>query len=177
MSASPERARPSSSRPLCARPKRLLTPVVNRTLHTYHSVLRIMCQAFAIETDGRDFKCEKRLIEEAHKQNKRGKMLAPIIDDAHLLKVEALRRLRLVFEDFPPTKERGTTSSSSANHSCSTPCLSPSTRTFAAASPTPPSSPSSPPTTCAAGSSASSTASPRTQRLHPRGPRPHRPLG
>ena len=87
---------------LCAHdPKRLLTPVVNRTLHTYHSVLRIMCQAFSIETHGRDFKCEKRLIEEAHKQNKRGKMLAPIIDDAHLMKVDALRRLRLVLEDFP----------------------------------------------------------------------------
>ncbi|MGH1349008.1 MAG: hypothetical protein ACRBN8_46175 [Nannocystales bacterium] len=65
---------------LCSHdPKRLLTPVVNRTLHTYHSVLRILCQAFQIETHGRDFKCEKRLIEEAHKQNKRGKMLAPII--------------------------------------------------------------------------------------------------
>jgi len=82
-------------------PKRLLTPIVNRTLHTYHSVLRILCQAFCIETGGRDFKCEKRLIEEAHKQNKRGKMLAPIIDDAHLMSTDALRRLRLVFEDFP----------------------------------------------------------------------------
>ncbi len=28
-------------------------------------------------------------------------MLAPIIDDAHLMEVDALRRLRLVFEDFP----------------------------------------------------------------------------
>ena len=82
-------------------PKRMLTPVVNRTLHTYHSVLRILCQAFQIETGGRDFKCEKRLIEEAHKQNKRGKILAPIIDDAHLMNTDALRRLRLVFEDFP----------------------------------------------------------------------------
>ena len=25
-------------------PKRLITPVVNRTLHTYHSVLRILCE-------------------------------------------------------------------------------------------------------------------------------------
>ena len=30
-------------------PKRLMTPVVNRTLHTYHSVLRILCDAFQIE--------------------------------------------------------------------------------------------------------------------------------
>jgi MSHA biogenesis protein MshM len=82
-------------------PKALLTPVVNRTLHTYHSVLRILCEAFNIPTDGRDFKCEARLIEEAHKINHTGKMLAPIIDDAHLMDVESLRKLRLVFEDFP----------------------------------------------------------------------------
>lgn len=82
-------------------PKRMLTPVVNRTLHTYHSVLRIVCQAFQIDTDGRDFRCEKRLIEAAHKHNARGKLLVPIIDDAHLMHTDALRRLRLVFEDFP----------------------------------------------------------------------------
>jgi type II secretory pathway predicted ATPase ExeA len=82
-------------------PKRLITPVVNRTLHTYHSVLRILCQAFQIDTDGRDFRCEKRLIEEAHRINHAGKMLAPIIDDAHLIDVHDLRRLRLLFEDFP----------------------------------------------------------------------------
>ena len=81
--------------------KRLITPVVNRTLHTYHSVLRILCEAFQIDTDGRDFSCEKRLIEEAHRINHAGKMLAPIIDDAHLIDVHDLRRLRLLFEDFP----------------------------------------------------------------------------
>jgi MSHA biogenesis protein MshM len=31
----------------------------------------------------------------------KGIMLAPIIDDAHLMSTDALRRLRLVFEDFP----------------------------------------------------------------------------
>jgi type II secretory pathway predicted ATPase ExeA len=81
--------------------KRLITPVVNRTLHTYHSILRILCEAFQIETDGRDVTCERRLIEEAHRINTQGKMLAPIIDDAHLMEVESLRRLRLLLEDFP----------------------------------------------------------------------------
>jgi len=33
-------------------PKRMLTPVVNRTLHTYHSTLRILCQAFQIDAEG-----------------------------------------------------------------------------------------------------------------------------
>lgn len=82
-------------------PKRLITPVVNRTLHTYHSVLRILCTAFQIDVEGRDYRCEKRLIEEAHRINHAGKMLAPIIDDAHLIDVRDLRRLRLLFEDFP----------------------------------------------------------------------------
>lgn len=82
-------------------PKRLITPVVNRTLHTYHSVLGILCEAFQIDADGRAIRCEKRLIDEARRLNHAGKMLAPIIDDAHLIEVQDLRRLRLLFEDFP----------------------------------------------------------------------------
>lgn len=82
-------------------PKRLITPVVNRTLHTYHSTLRILCEAFLIDTDGHDFRCEARLIEEARRLNSLGKMLAPVIDDAHLMEISALRRVRLLFEDFP----------------------------------------------------------------------------
>ena len=82
-------------------PKRLITPVVNRTLHTYFSTLRIFCQAFSIDFDGCDFRCEKRLIEEAFRLNHLGKMLVPIIDDAHFMDVSCLRKLRLLFEDFP----------------------------------------------------------------------------
>ena len=50
-------------------PKRMITPVVNRTLHTYTSILHILCDAFRIDADGRDFRCEKRLIEEAQRIN------------------------------------------------------------------------------------------------------------
>jgi type II secretory pathway predicted ATPase ExeA len=82
-------------------PKMLLTPTVNRTLHTYHSVLRILCDAFRIEPEGLAHRCEAVLIAEAERINKQGKMLAPIIDDAHLMEVDSLRRLRLLFEDFP----------------------------------------------------------------------------
>jgi hypothetical protein len=42
-----------------------MTPVVNRTLHTCHSTLRILCEAFQIESNGVDHCCERRLIEEA----------------------------------------------------------------------------------------------------------------
>lgn len=82
-------------------PKRLITPTISRTLHTYFNTLRILCQAFQIDFDGGDFKCEKRLIEEAFHLNHLGKMIVPIIDDAHLMEIGCLRKLRLLFEDFP----------------------------------------------------------------------------
>ncbi|RKX64524.1 MAG: hypothetical protein DRP42_06245 [Tenericutes bacterium] len=82
-------------------PKRMITPAIARTLHTYTNTLHILCAAFKIETDGRDAKCEKLLIEASWKISHEGKMLVPIIDDAHLMDIECLRKLRLLFEDFP----------------------------------------------------------------------------
>ena len=82
-------------------PKRMITPAIARTLHTYTNTLHILCEAFQIETTGRDAACEKLLIEAGWKINQEGKMLVPIIDDAHLMDVECLRKLRLLFEDFP----------------------------------------------------------------------------
>jgi len=38
-------------------PKRVIAPVVNRTLHTYHNTLRILCAAFQIEFEGHDHRC------------------------------------------------------------------------------------------------------------------------
>jgi type II secretory pathway predicted ATPase ExeA len=63
--------------------------------------LQILCEAFDIEVNGRDTRREKMLIEAAWQINRDGKMLVPIIDDAHLMDVENLRKLRLLFEDFP----------------------------------------------------------------------------
>lgn len=82
-------------------PKRVITPVVNRTLHTYHNTLRILCEAFQIEFDGHDHRCERLLVQEAFRLHRTGKMLVPIVDDAHLMQTECLRKLRLLFEDFP----------------------------------------------------------------------------
>ena len=82
-------------------PKRVITPVVNRTLHTYHNTLRILCEAFQIEFEGHDHRCERLLVQEAFRLHRSGKMLVPIIDDAHLMQAECLRKLRLLFEDFP----------------------------------------------------------------------------
>ena len=82
-------------------PKRMIAPVVNRTLHTYGNTLRILCDAFGIEHAGRDHRCEKLLVQEAFRLHRNGKMLVPVIDDAHLMPSDSLRKLRLLFEDFP----------------------------------------------------------------------------
>lgn len=82
-------------------PKRLITPTISRTLHTYFNTIKILSAAFQIDFEGCAFRCEKRLIEEAFRLNHLGKMLAPIIDDAHLMDIDCLRKLRLLFEDFP----------------------------------------------------------------------------
>ena len=82
-------------------PKRMITPVVNRTLHTYHNTLRILCAAFQIEFNGQDHHCEKLLVQEAFRVHRAGELLVPIIDDAHLMSSDCLRKLRLLCEDFP----------------------------------------------------------------------------
>jgi len=107
-------------------PKRLITPVVNRTLHTYHPpplfelrragntsakrhILPVLrspkgeggCEAFQIECNGRDHACERLLVQEAFRVHRSGKMLVPIVDDAHLMQSDCLRKLRLLCEDFP----------------------------------------------------------------------------
>jgi len=81
--------------------KRMLVATISRTLHTYVNTVKILCEAFKIDYCSSSFKCEKKLIEEAHSLNKQGKSLVTIIDDAHLMEMDTLRRLRLMFEDFP----------------------------------------------------------------------------
>ncbi len=81
--------------------KEQLVASVARTLHTYTNTVKILCEAFHIEFEGSSFKCEKRLIEQAYDLNRAGKALITIIDDAHLMDMTTLRKLRLLFEDFP----------------------------------------------------------------------------
>lgn len=78
-----------------------LVATVARTLHTYTNTVKILCQAFGVEFESSAFKCERRLIEQAFSLNHVGKMLITIIDDAHLMDMCNLRKLRLLFEDFP----------------------------------------------------------------------------
>lgn len=81
--------------------KEHLVATVSRTLHTYTNTVKILCEAFRIEFESSAFKCERRLIEQAFHLNHTGKMLVTIIDDAHLMHMDNLRKLRLLLEDFP----------------------------------------------------------------------------
>jgi len=81
--------------------KRQLVASVSRTLHTYFNTVKILCEALKIEFAGSAFKCERRLIREAFSLNSNGQSLITIIDDAHLMDMDTLRKLRLLFEDFP----------------------------------------------------------------------------
>ena len=81
--------------------KQHLVAAVARTLHTYTNTVKILCEAFLIEFESNAFKCERRLIEQAFSLNNAGKSLTTILDDAHLMDLANLRKLRLLFEDFP----------------------------------------------------------------------------
>lgn len=81
--------------------KQHLVASVARTLHTYTNTVKILCQAFRIEFESNAFQCERRLIEQAFSLNHAGKCLTTILDDAHLMDLANLRKLRLLFEDFP----------------------------------------------------------------------------
>jgi MSHA biogenesis protein MshM len=78
-----------------------LVATVGRTLHTYTNTVKILCEAFRVEFESSAFKCERRLIEQAFSLNHAGKCLTTVLDDAHLMDLTNLRKLRLLFEDFP----------------------------------------------------------------------------
>ena len=81
--------------------KQHLVATVARTLHTYTNTVKILCDAFRIDFESSAFKCERRLIEQAFALNHAGKSITTILDDAHLMDLANLRKLRLLFEDFP----------------------------------------------------------------------------
>lgn len=81
--------------------KKILVATVSRTLHTYTNTVKILCHAFNMEFDGDGCKCEQRLIGEAFSSNRINMRLVTILDDAHLMEIATLRKLRLLFEEFP----------------------------------------------------------------------------
>jgi type II secretory pathway predicted ATPase ExeA len=81
--------------------KNIEVPVVSRTMHSYQNVIKIMQDAFSLDNGHLIKDCEMALIKEAISLHSQGKTLITIIDDAHLLKPDVLRKLRLLFDAFP----------------------------------------------------------------------------
>jgi MSHA biogenesis protein MshM len=71
----------------------------SRTLHTYLQILRQLAESFKIEVPEKTL--EKELIQSAFNHIKERKTLYILIDEAHLLDMVVLRKLRLLFEQFP----------------------------------------------------------------------------
>jgi type II secretory pathway predicted ATPase ExeA len=71
----------------------------SRTLHTYLNILKQLAESFKIQVPLRDL--EKELINSAFNHIRDRKTLYILIDEAHLLDMQVLRKLRLLFERFP----------------------------------------------------------------------------
>ncbi len=71
----------------------------SRTLHTYLNILKQLAESFKIEAPVRQL--EKELISTAYRHVRENKILSTLIDEAHLLDMSVLRKLRLLFDRFP----------------------------------------------------------------------------
>lgn len=71
----------------------------SRTLHTYLNILKQLAESFKIDVPVKAL--EKELIQSAFNQIRERKTLYILIDEAHLLDMPVLRKLRLLFEKFP----------------------------------------------------------------------------
>jgi len=71
----------------------------SRTMHTYLNLIKQLAESFKIEAPAKDL--ETALIQTAFTQVRERKTLYTLIDEAHLLDMAVLRKLRLLFERFP----------------------------------------------------------------------------
>lgn len=70
-----------------------------QTLHTYGPILKQLAESLQVNAPMKDI--EKELVQAAYRHVQSQKTLYIVIDDAHLLDINILRRLRLLFERFP----------------------------------------------------------------------------
>ncbi len=71
----------------------------SRTLHTYLNIIKQLAESFKLDVPVKDM--EKELIQCAYHHIRERKTLYILIDEAHLLDMQVLRKLRLLFERFP----------------------------------------------------------------------------
>ena len=70
-----------------------------QTMHTYRPILKQLAESLQVNALMKDI--EKELIQAAYRHVQSQKTLYIVIDDAHLLDIDILRKLRLLFERFP----------------------------------------------------------------------------
>ena len=73
---------------------------ISRTMHTYGNILTQLADTLGID-DQRFSKLEKAILEAVFVCQKQRKTLYTIIDEAHLLDMDVMRKLRLLFDKFP----------------------------------------------------------------------------
>ncbi len=71
----------------------------SRTLHTYTNILKQLAESFKLDVPAKAL--EKELIQMAYRHVRDRKTLYTLIDEAHLMDMQSLRKLRLLFEQFP----------------------------------------------------------------------------
>ena len=70
-----------------------------QTMHTYQPILKQLAESMQVSAPMKDV--EKELVQAAYRHVQSQKNLYLVIDDAHLLDMDILRKLRLLFERFP----------------------------------------------------------------------------
>ena len=81
------------------RGRETLVAAMTQTLHTYMPMLKQL--ALSVELEASVNKLEAELIKLMYQQAQQQKTLYTVIDEAHLLDLTVLRKLRLLFERFP----------------------------------------------------------------------------
>lgn len=71
----------------------------SRTMHTYLNILKQLVESFQLDCPPKHY--EKELIQIAYKHVRDRKTLFTLIDEAHLMDMHTLRKLRLLFDRFP----------------------------------------------------------------------------
>ena len=72
---------------------------MSRTMHTYINILKQLAESLKINVPVKNL--EKELIQVAYNYVRDNKAIYTVIDEAHLLNMEVLRKLRLLFDQFP----------------------------------------------------------------------------
>ena len=72
-----------------------------QTLHTYQPILKLLAQSMQISAATPMKDLEAELVQAAYRHVQAHKTLYIVIDEAHLLDLAILRKLRLLFERFP----------------------------------------------------------------------------